>query len=68
MLRAEKKKFEAQLQQLHAVRMKLFPNGNLQERVDNFMPYYAKYGKQFIEMLHEHSPDINQSLIILTEI
>lgn len=67
MFRAEKNKFQNELKQLHAVRAKLFPNGNLQERVDNFMPYYAKYGKQFIEMLYKHSPDINKEFIILTE-
>ena len=67
LLNAEKKKLATQLNQLAGVRSKLFPNGNLQERVDNFMPYYAKYGKRFIEMLYEHSPDINKSFIVLTE-
>ena len=67
MLRAEKNKYESQLKQLASLRAKLFPNGNLQERVDNFLPYYAKYGKQFIDMLYKHSPDINKAFIILAE-
>jgi bacillithiol synthase len=67
LLSAEKKKFATQLKQLQALKTKLFPNGNLQERVDNFMPYYAKYGKRFIDMLYEQSPDINKSFIVLTE-
>jgi bacillithiol synthase len=66
MLKAEKKKFATQLKQLEALRSKLFPNGNLQERVDNFMPYYAKYGKRFIHMLYEQSRDINKAFVTLT--
>ncbi len=66
MLNAEKKKFDSQLKQLQTVRAKLFPNGNLQERIDNFMPYYAKHGRQFIDMLYKHSPDISKDFIILT--
>ncbi|MCO4292569.1 bacillithiol biosynthesis cysteine-adding enzyme BshC [Solitalea sp. MAHUQ-68] len=49
--KAEKKKFEQQTSQIVKVKEKLFPNGSLQERVENFMPHYLKYGNGFIEML-----------------
>ncbi len=65
LLRAEKKKFDTQKQQLNKIREQLFPNNNLQERVDNFMPYYAKYGKAFIEALLQHSPTFEQQFVIL---
>ncbi|UKJ06980.1 bacillithiol biosynthesis cysteine-adding enzyme BshC [Solitalea lacus] len=52
--KAEKKKFEQQTGQIVKVKDKLFPNGSLQERVDNFMPYYLKQGNGFIEMLMEN--------------
>lgn len=45
MLRAEKRKFTDQQRQLHTIKEKLFPKNGLQERIDNFMPYYAKWGK-----------------------
>jgi len=65
MMKAEKKKFEAQQRQLQKLRSQLFPGDNLQERVENFMPYYAKYGKGFISLLNESSLDIQQQFTIL---
>ncbi len=48
-LRAEKKNHEEARRKIHEIREVLFPMGNLQERVDNFIPWYAEYGKAFIE-------------------
>lgn len=66
LLRAEKKKFEIQKQQLAKIRTQLFPNNSLQERVDNFMPYYAHHGQAFITAVYEHSPALEQEFVILT--
>jgi uncharacterized protein YllA (UPF0747 family) len=66
LLRAEKRKFEVQRHQLMKLKSQLFPNGSLQERVDNFMPYYSEYGKEFIDTLYEQSPALEQQFIILT--
>lgn len=66
LLRAEKRKFDAQKNQLVKLRNTIFPNGNLQERVDNFMPYYAKYGPAFIDMLFKHSLALEQKFTIVT--
>ncbi len=67
MLRAEKKKFEAQQRQLHKIKSHLFPADNLQERVDNLMPYYAKWGKDFIRMLYNYSSGLEQKFGVLVE-
>ena len=67
MLKAEKKKFDAQQRQVEKIKNILFPNESLQERVDNIMPYYAVYGKGFIEMLYENSTGLKQEFCILTE-
>ncbi len=64
-LRAEKRKFETEKSQLLKIRNKIFPNGNLQERVDNFMPYYAIYGPEFIDMLYKHSLSLEQQFSII---
>jgi uncharacterized protein YllA (UPF0747 family) len=66
MLRAEKRKFEVQRNQLLKLRSQLFPNGSLQERVDNFMPYYAQHGKAFIDAVYEQSPAFEQQFVLLT--
>jgi bacillithiol biosynthesis cysteine-adding enzyme BshC len=67
MLRAEKRKFEAEQRQLHKLKQQLFPANNLQERVDNFMLYYAASGKEFLQQVHEHSLSLEQALVVLTE-
>ncbi|MEP7238812.1 MAG: bacillithiol biosynthesis cysteine-adding enzyme BshC [Ferruginibacter sp.] len=68
MLRAEKKKFEIQQRQLHKLRSQLFPHNNLQERIENFMPFYAKWGKDFIKTVYENSLALEQEFIILEEV
>jgi len=67
MLRAEKRKFSDQQRQIHAIKEKLFPDNNLQERHDNFIPYYAKWGKEFINKLHDQSLTLEQEFVILSE-
>ncbi len=68
MLKAEKRKFEAQQRQIKKIRSILFSNGDLQERVENFMPYYAKYGNDFINMLYENSLIFQQKFNVLYEV
>jgi bacillithiol synthase len=65
MLRAEKKKFEAQQRQLHKLKEQLFPHNNLQERIENFMPFYAMWGKDFIKTVYENSLGLEQEFLIL---
>ena len=67
MLKAEKKKFEAQQRHIKKIKSTLFPNGELQERVENFLPYFGLYGKDFIPMLYENSLVFEQKFCILSE-
>ncbi|MBS1949275.1 MAG: bacillithiol biosynthesis cysteine-adding enzyme BshC [Bacteroidetes bacterium] len=67
MLRAEKRKFSDSQTHLHTLKSALFPKGNLQERIDNFIPYYSKWGKGFIDVLYENSLAIEQKFIVLLE-
>lgn len=67
MLKAAKKRFDAELRQVQKVKEKLYPSGNLQERVDNILPYYSVYGKQFFQMLYEHSNTLDQQFCIIKE-
>jgi uncharacterized protein YllA (UPF0747 family) len=68
MLRAEKRKFADQQRQIHAIKEKLFPTNGLQERYDNMMPYYAKWGKDFFSKLYEHSLGLEEEFIVVSEL
>lgn len=64
-VRAEKRKFEAEQRQVEAIRRALFPNNSLQERLENFMPYFAKYGQDFFECIYKASGSLDQEFRIL---
>jgi bacillithiol synthase len=65
LLRAERRKFEVEKRQLSVVKNALFPNNSLQERVDNFMPYYAKWGKDFLKTIYDHSLTLEQKFVVI---
>ena len=65
LLRAERRKYEVEKRQLSAVKNALFPNNSLQERVDNFMPYYAKWGKDFLKAIYDHSLTLEQKFVVI---
>jgi uncharacterized protein YllA (UPF0747 family) len=67
MIKAEKKKFEAKQRQVEKIKNSLFPNGSLQERVDNILPYYANYGPQLLHQLFAHSLTLEQEFCMLKE-
>lgn len=67
MLRAEKRNHANAMNQLDKLKSTLFPNNSLQERVENFIPFYAQYGKAFIEMLYNYSLSLEQQFRILEE-
>ena len=67
LLKAEKRKFGDLQRQVHTLKTALFPGGGLQERVENFMPWYAQYGPEFIaDGLYARSPALNQDFVILS--
>ncbi len=67
MLKAEKKKYDAQQRQILKIKSALFPTGNLQERTNNILEYIAAYGIDFINTLQQHSDGVEQQFTILTE-
>jgi len=67
-LRAEKKNHEEVRRRIQEVREALFPLDNLQERIDNFIPWYASYGKAFFDLLYKHSLTWEQEFTVLQEI
>jgi len=65
MLKAERQKQSVQLQRIWKLKAELFPNGSLQERSENFMPYYARYGQSFVEVVLRHSLALDQRFGII---
>ncbi len=65
MLRAEKRKFEAQQRQISKIKNELFPTGSLQERTDNFSSYYARVGKDWLQLLYTSSKTLEQEFCIV---
>jgi uncharacterized protein YllA (UPF0747 family) len=64
MLRSEKKKHEWEREQISQIKSTLFPGNGLQERTENFMPYFARYGTAFLEQLLLHSLSLEQQFLI----
>ncbi|MBC8045283.1 MAG: bacillithiol biosynthesis BshC, partial [Fimbriimonadaceae bacterium] len=67
LLRAEKQRSETTIQHIRNGKNKLFPKEGLQERSDNFMQYYIKYGESFIDELVEQLHPFNYQFTILTD-
>jgi bacillithiol biosynthesis cysteine-adding enzyme BshC len=67
MIRAEKRKFSDHQRQIHSIKEKLFPDNGLQERFDNLMCYYAKWGKDFLREIYEHSLSLEEEFVVLVE-
>jgi bacillithiol synthase len=67
MIRAEKRKQEQSVNQITSLKEKLFPGNGLQERIENFLPFYIKYGEAFIDNLVEHLNPLQNGFVILSE-
>jgi len=66
LLKNEKKKHQQSLHQISQLKTKLFPNNGLQERHDNFIPFYLKHGENFIEILLRELKPLDVKFVILS--
>jgi uncharacterized protein YllA (UPF0747 family) len=66
-LRAEKRNFEEVRTKIREIRGALFPLNGLQERIENFIPWYAQYGKEFINLIYENAPTLEGKFTVLEE-
>jgi bacillithiol synthase len=67
LIKAEKKNLSDALSQIELIKTKLFPNGGLQERSENFGLFYVKHGKDFIKALIENFKPLDLKFTILEE-
>jgi bacillithiol biosynthesis cysteine-adding enzyme BshC len=66
LLRIAKQKNESSLNQISKIKQQLFPENSLQERYDNFIPFYLEGGDNFIEILKENLNPLNPNFVVLT--
>ncbi len=67
LLRAEKRQHETSTNRIKGLKGKLFPNRGLQERKDNFMSFYLKYGDDFIGTLKEHIDVLDKQMLVISD-
>ena len=67
LVRAEKQKHEQSVNQIRKLRDRYFPNGGMQERSDNFIPFYLRYGEGFFDTLKESFMPFEEGLVMLEE-
>ncbi len=64
-LRSEKRKFGEQQNQIVNLIESLFPNDNLQERIENFSIYFAKAGFEWLQFVYDNTDSLEQKFTIL---
>lgn len=65
--KAYKQKNETSVSRIRSIKEKLFPDNVLQERYDNFIPYYLKYGDDFFKIIKENINSFEKKIIVLQE-
>ena len=66
-VRAEKQKHEVAINQIRSLKEKLFPNNGLQERHDNFLNFYLKYGTRFFEILYQELDPLEKGFVVIVD-
>lgn len=67
LLKAEKRNHDIAVNQIRNLKDKLFANNGLQERYDNFLPFYLKHGDSFIQTLKDNLEPLNRDFVVIFE-
>jgi bacillithiol biosynthesis cysteine-adding enzyme BshC len=67
MLRAEKRKMQIELSRITRLKETLFPNNNLQERVENFTDYFIQYGTTYFDVIKDATTPFNPTFLIIED-
>jgi bacillithiol synthase len=67
LMKAEKQKNETTLNQIRQLAQKFFPNGGLQERTENFLPYYLKQGDAFFDVLNDNLNPLEAGFVVIED-
>ncbi|MGH2563949.1 MAG: bacillithiol biosynthesis cysteine-adding enzyme BshC, partial [Ginsengibacter sp.] len=66
-LRAEQRKFADIRNQLSKIYSSLFPGSGLQERTENFILFYSKWGNDLFKILYDNSLTLEQKFCVIEE-
>ncbi|HSC52481.1 MAG TPA: bacillithiol biosynthesis cysteine-adding enzyme BshC [Phnomibacter sp.] len=66
--RSARKKLGDSGRQLTTLHEQVFPAGNLQERIENFLPFYALFGPALIQEIYEHSPALQTDAFTIVQL
>jgi uncharacterized protein YllA (UPF0747 family) len=66
MLRAEKRKQAVAIQRIHRIKMELFPQDNLQERVENFSKWVGQLDQAWIDTIMDNSKGLTSQFRVIT--
>ncbi len=66
-VRAEKAKHDVSINQIRGLKDKLFPSNGLQERKDNFIPFYLKHGRSYFEVLIANLNPLDKNFVVILE-
>jgi bacillithiol biosynthesis cysteine-adding enzyme BshC len=67
MVRAEKKKHSDALNRISQLKSKFLPEGALQERKENFLPLWLRYGQDYFSELHSMCNPLEPGVKVLIE-
>lgn len=65
-IKAQKQKHETEVNQIRALKAKLFPENHLQERHDSFMNFYAWAGRDFIDACVLEMNPLRKEFLVLS--
>lgn len=67
LVRVKKQREETSVAKIRKIKEILFPNGALQDRTDNFIPFYLQWGPSFFDTLKENFDPFEFSVIVCRE-
>lgn len=67
LLKAEKQRHEIEINQIRNLKDKLFPDNGLQERTDNFLTFYLRYGRDFFATLLEELNPLCEGFVVIID-
>jgi len=67
LLRAEKNRHDIAINQIRSLKDRLFPEQGLQERYENFMGFYLRYGQEFFEVLKANLDPLDKRFVVVVD-
>lgn len=64
-LKAQKRKHQEAILQIESLKQKLFPQNNLQERIENFSEYYSKFGNDWLNEIYNASGSFEMKFTVI---